>query len=296
MDSYFSKSGLCHPSDNVGAVIAVSEHADRSGKDFSTALAIAYQVETALIVAAQFLAPGFDLTTALMYSIGAGLSRAFGLDEAKTSAAVEISRAAGIPLLVVWTTPISQWKGLNSSQVAFGCAHGFLLASRGVTGPKNVTEGPSGLAPLLGKTIHIDWDKQQLDCFDRLALKTYNPSRPSWPSSACSSRARPTRLIRPRSSAYGRMSSTTPTTHRRWAFRSEDRRPHEGRRRPKSPVLAAVAAQDGDVQTAQLEPRRIERPNVQGLLRRVEVRADDRLSARYPGEFPSHVTVRLEGG
>jgi MmgE/PrpD C-terminal domain len=62
------------------------------------------------------------------------------------------------------------------------------------------------------------------------------------------------------------------------------------------PYLPAVAALDGDVQPAQLEPGRIERPDVQGLLRRVEVRADDRLSARYPGEFPSRVMVRLRGG
>jgi 2-methylcitrate dehydratase len=58
--------------------------------------------------------------------------------------------------------------------------------------------------------------------------------------------------------------------------------------------LLAVAALDGDVLPAQLEPARIERPDVQGLLRRVEVRADDRFTARYPGEFPSRVTVRLK--
>src|SRR4029077_2525349 len=116
MDSYFAKGGLCHPSDNLGAILAVSEHADRSGKDFLTALAIAYQVETALTAAAQFMAHGFDLTTPLTYSLGAGLSRTLGLDEAKTAAAVEICGAAGIPLLVVRTTPISQWKGLNSSE------------------------------------------------------------------------------------------------------------------------------------------------------------------------------------
>ena len=60
--------------------------------------------------------------------------------------------------------------------------------------------------------------------------------------------------------------------------------------------MLAVAALDGDVQPAQLEPARIERPDVQGLLRRVEVRADDRFTARYPGQVPARVTVRLEDG
>ena len=63
MDSYLAVGGLCHPSDNVAAVLAVSEYADRSGKDFLIALAVAYQVECALTAAAPFLARGLDLTT-----------------------------------------------------------------------------------------------------------------------------------------------------------------------------------------------------------------------------------------
>ena len=70
MDSYFAHGGLCHPSDNLGAVLAVSEHAALSGKDFLTALAVAYQVETALTAAAPFMVHGFDLTTPLTYSLG----------------------------------------------------------------------------------------------------------------------------------------------------------------------------------------------------------------------------------
>ena len=72
---------LCHPSDNMGAVLAACEHAGGSGKDFLTTLAVAYQVEAALTAAAPFMAHGFDLTTQLTYSLGAGLSKALGLDE-----------------------------------------------------------------------------------------------------------------------------------------------------------------------------------------------------------------------
>ena len=62
------------------------------------------------------------------------------------------------------------------------------------------------------------------------------------------------------------------------------------------PYLLAVALLDGDVQPAQLEPRRIEAPDVQGLLRKVTVRPDDGFTARYPREVPSRVTVRLNDG
>jgi 2-methylcitrate dehydratase len=135
MDSYLGGEEVCHPSDNVGSILAVCEHAGRSGKEFLTALAVAYQVESALTANAPFMADGFDLTTQLSFSIAAGASKALQLDEAKALAAVGICGDV-IPLLVVRTTPISQWKSLNSSQAALGSVHGVFLASRGVTGPK----------------------------------------------------------------------------------------------------------------------------------------------------------------
>ncbi len=298
MDSYFAQGGLCHPSDNIGAVLAVSEHADRSGKDFLTALAVAYQVETALTAAAPFMAHGFDLTTPLTYSLGAGLSRALGLDEAKTAAAVGICGAGGIPLLVVRTTPISQWKGLNSSQVALGCVHGVFLAFRGVTGPKYVIEGPNGLAHALGRPISVDWDRMQLDCFDRLSLKSYNSAVPTESAIFCMLELRKAHPFDPAAvvgieaevdqNAYdftggGKFGPKTDVHTKEDADHS-------------LPYLLAVAALDGDVQPAQLSPKRIDKPDVQGLLQKVKVRPDDRFTARYPAEVSSRVTVRLEGG
>src|ERR1700757_4983148 len=81
MDSYLAGAELCHPSDNMGSVLAASEHAGGSGKDFLISLAVAYQVAAALTAAAPFMAHGFDLTTQLTYSLAAGVSKALGLSE-----------------------------------------------------------------------------------------------------------------------------------------------------------------------------------------------------------------------
>src|SRR5215469_8230128 len=47
-DSYLAKGETCHPSDNLGAVLAASEYAARTGRDFLTAMALAYQVQCRL--------------------------------------------------------------------------------------------------------------------------------------------------------------------------------------------------------------------------------------------------------
>ena len=78
---------------------------------------------------------GLTLQRSSHSSIAAGACKALQLDEARSAAAVEICGDV-IPLLVVRTTPISQWKGLNSSQAASASIHGVSLASRGVTGPE----------------------------------------------------------------------------------------------------------------------------------------------------------------
>jgi 2-methylcitrate dehydratase len=297
MDSYLAAGGLCHPSDNTAAVLAASEYANLSGKDFLAALAVAYQVESRLTASVPFMALGVDLTTQLSYSLAAGVSKALGLDEAKTAAAVGICGDL-VPLLVVRTTPISQWKGLSSAQLAFACVHGVFLAARGVTGPRYVIEGPHGLAQVLGQTIRIDWDREELDVFDRVVLKSYNTAVPGQSSIQCMLELRkasaidPAKVVRIENDvfqeAYDFMGggSFGPKT----GVHTKEDADHS------LPYLLAVALLDGDVKPAQLEPARIEKPDVQALLQKVQVKPDAGFTARYPNEVPSRVTVYVESG
>lgn len=298
MDSYLSGAELCHPSDNIGAVLAACEHAGRSGKEFLAALAVAYEVQSLLTGSAPFMADGFDLTTALSFSIAAGVSKALALDEAASQAAVGICGASGLPLLVVRTTPISQWKGLNSSQIALACVHGVFLASRGVTGPKYVIEGPNGLAQAVGRSINVSWDRVTLDCFDRLSLKSYNSAVPTQSAIFC---ALELHKIYP-------FDPTEIASIEADVFQDAYDFTGGGRFGPKKnvhtkedadhslPYLLAVGLLDGDVQTAQLDLTRIAKPDVQSLLQKVTVRPEARFTAPYPARVPSRVTVRLNSG
>jgi 2-methylcitrate dehydratase len=140
-DSYLAKGETCHPSDNLGAVLAASEYARRSGRDFLTALAVAYQVQCRLSDVAPVRAKGFDHTTQGSYAIAAGVSKALGLDEARAANAISISGTAFNSLRVTRTGAISHWKGLAYPNTAFGCTHAAFLAMRGVTGLPQVFEG-----------------------------------------------------------------------------------------------------------------------------------------------------------
>ena len=59
-DSYLAKGETCHPSDNLGALLAAGEWIGAGGRDLMTALAIAYQVQCRLSDVAPVRARGFD--------------------------------------------------------------------------------------------------------------------------------------------------------------------------------------------------------------------------------------------
>src|SRR5579884_2766335 len=71
-DSYLAKGETCHPSDNIGAVLAASEYTGGDGREFLTALAVAYQVLCRLCDAAPVRAKGFDHTTLGSFAVAAG--------------------------------------------------------------------------------------------------------------------------------------------------------------------------------------------------------------------------------
>src|SRR5699024_2143730 len=124
-----------HPSDNLGAVLAAAESVRAGGKDFLTALALAYQVHTRLSDVAPVRAKGFDHTTQGAYAVAAAVSRALGLDPAQTAHAIAIAGTANNALRVTRTGDLSHWKGLAYPQVAKEGTHAALLASVGITGP-----------------------------------------------------------------------------------------------------------------------------------------------------------------
>jgi 2-methylcitrate dehydratase len=93
-DAYIARGESCHPRDNLGPVLAVAEYAGRDGREFLTALAVAYQVQCRLSDVAPVRHKGFDHVTQGAYAVPAGVSRALGLDQARTANAIAISGTA----------------------------------------------------------------------------------------------------------------------------------------------------------------------------------------------------------
>jgi len=173
-DSYLAEGETCHPSDNLGAVLAACEYADRTGQDFLTALAVAYQVQCRLSDCAPVRAKGFDHTVQGSYAVAAGVSKALRLDRDKTAHALALCGTAFNALRVARTGALSHWKGLAYPNTAFCATHATFLAMRGITGPLEVFEGNKGFMETISGPFEIDWAKEDLERVTRTILKRYN--------------------------------------------------------------------------------------------------------------------------
>lgn len=297
-DGYLAKGETCHPSDNLGAVLAACEYANRTGKDLLTALAVAYQVQCRLSDVAPVRAKGFDHTTQGSFALAAGVAKALGLDPSKTANAIAIAGTAFNALRVTRTGALSNWKGLAYPNTAFGVTHAAFLAMRGITGPGEVFEGNKGFMEAISGPFELDWSKEDLERVNMTIVKRYNAE------------------IHSQSSVEGVMELkqehhiVTSDIQRieieifdvayniigggeegeKVTVRSKEEADHS------LPYIVAAALLDDQVTPVQYLPERIRRKDIQALLRMVHIRPVDELSQRFPAEMPCRIRITLTNG
>src|ERR1700739_3922421 len=131
LDSYMSPGGLCHPSDNFGAVLSAADHAKASGEDFMLALAIAYEVQWRFTAVGPVMAKGFNHALQLAMSAALASGKLFGLTESQIANAIAIAAVGNWSLSCIHSEPVSQWKGFSPALTVMRAVYAASLAKRG---------------------------------------------------------------------------------------------------------------------------------------------------------------------
>ena len=103
--------GLCHPSDNFGAVLAAAEYAGASGEEFMLALAVSYEIQCRFTEAVPVMAKGFNHATQVAISVAASAGKLFSLSADQIANAISIATADSVSLACIHVEPVLQWKG-----------------------------------------------------------------------------------------------------------------------------------------------------------------------------------------
>jgi len=297
-DSYLAKGETCHPSDNLGSVLAACEYAAKGGRDLLTALAVAYQVQCRLSDVAPVRAKGFDHTTQGSYAVAAGVSKALGLDIERTANAIALSGTAFNALRVTRTGSLSHWKGLAYPNTAFGCTHATFLAMRGITGPEEVFEGNKGFMDVIAGPFTIDWSEEDLERVSQTITKKFDAEIHSQSAIEGILELRHEYGFSPEQVAKVELDTFDVAYNiigggeegDKTIARTKEEADHS------LPYMLAVAILDGQVMPEQYSPGRIQRQDVQELLGKVSVRPFGSYSERFPKEMPCRLKVFLQDG
>lgn len=312
MDNFLAKESTCHPSDNIGALLAASHLQPVSGKEFLTAMAVAYQVECRLTEQLPVMMKGFDHTALLAFSVTAGLSNLLQLSQNQAIYALGMAGTTFNPLVTSRASYTSEWKGFASSQVSAGCMNIAVLAQNDLTGPGLLFEVPEkGYNAIYGMELKHDWSEEQVDLIPRCILKSYNAEVHTQSSIEAILELREQHDIDPAEVKEINVVTFLTAYHivgggeygKRTNVYSKEQADHS------LPYVLSVALIDGQVMPEQLLPERIREADVQELLQKVKVQTSsplrkplkiagvlDRYTAEYPQQLGTNVTVTMNNG
>lgn len=297
MDSFLAPGETPHPSDNIASVIACGERADASGKELIEAIGVAYELQGELAWNAPVRDKGWDHVTHTVLSAAAGSGAILELDREQLRHAVGIAGTAHNALRVTRTGGINEWKGIASANAARNGVYSCLLAENGMEGPTNLFEGQKGWKQIISGEFDVSLDPDCERVFDtmtkRYVAETY----------AQSAIEGIIELAEEHDIDHESVESIHLDTFQgaKLIIGGGEGDRHEVETKAQAdhslPYMLAAALIDREMTNAAYEPKRIQRDDVQSLLRKVTVAEDPELTDRFEsGEMPANLTITLTDG
>ncbi|HET9533300.1 MAG TPA: MmgE/PrpD family protein [Blastocatellia bacterium] len=297
-DSFLSGKALCNPSDTLPAVLAASEYRSLSGKEFLTAVAVAYQVQCRLCEVSHLVEGAVGHSTLASYAIAAGVAKALKLNREQTANAIAATIAANTAAQVPRVSGSPRYKDNLYSYSPFSMAQAVLFAISSITDTSEAFEASTRLLESVTPDFEIDWGEEDLETVRRTVIKKFNAEIYSQSAVEAILHLRERRPCHPDQIerieldtfdvAYHLLGANAKGTLHGVRTRKEAYR--------SLPYLLAVALLDGEVSPRQHKTERILKEDVQSLMRKVVVRADSDFSRRFPEEMPARVRICLRDG
>lgn len=297
-DSFLTGRGSYHPSDSLSAVLAASEYGGASGKEFLTALAVAYQVQCRLSEAPTSGTGGFGHITPGTCAVATGVAKALRLGQGQTANAIAAASAAGSALPIHSRGVQPRPEIVLYPDSAFSTAQAARLAMSSVNKTSGSPEASGHWLKAAAPDLEIDWGKEDMEAVRRTVIKKYNAETHSQSALEAILYLRERRPCHP--NQIERIELDTFGVAFDLLLGNGQGVRDEVRTREEAyhslPYLLAVALLDGDVGPSQYKPERILKEDVQNLMRKVIVRPDSDFSRRFPEEMPARVRIYLRDG
>lgn len=291
-DTYLSKEPL-HPSDMIGALLAVGSMRGSSCRDLILSVAVGYEIGTRLCDAASLRSKGYDHVNYLEIASAAALSKMLHFDAKKTVNALSMTIVPGIALRESRVGDLSMWKAGAAANASRNAAFAAMATEAGFTAPSMPISGTLGfrriVCPDLDDAVFNDLGKA--DSILRTYIKKY-PVEYHAQSSVDMALALSSRL---ESAEPKRITVETYEAARsiladpeKWHPRNRETADHS------LPFIVASALSTGDFWLNSYSLVGDQR--VKELMQRVEVVENEEYTRHYADTLPTRITVEFPGG
>ena len=134
-----------HPSDCLGALLALAGTLQTSGNSFLASMVVIYEIFARLSDATKLSRQGWDQGYAIGIATAAGVCNLLKLPLEATGHAIGIAATSNLPLRVTRSGELTSWKNVATAYASRNGLFAALLAAEGMSGPGNAFEGRNGL-------------------------------------------------------------------------------------------------------------------------------------------------------
>jgi len=298
-DTYLSREPQ-HPSDVIMPLLALAEFNGNSGAELIEAIAVAYEIDTALCDWASLKANGWDHVNYIGIATAAAASRLLKLTLEQAMNAISVTVTSSIATRQTRTGEISMWKGAAAANSARNAIFSTLIASTGVTGPREPFTGPFGFINQL-----LQREKLNDRAFDRLKsfssperildthIKVYPVEYMAQGAieAVLSLDVSPAQIKRVLVETFEMAYSILAKDSERWKPETRETADHS------LPYLVARALFDKTINEGSFTATKIKDPGLRKFIEeKVEVQVNKKYSEMYPEFLPTKVRLELKDG
>ena len=285
-----------HPSDNIGAVLAVAEIAGASGVETLLGLVIAYEVCGQLVDEVVVRGNGWDHPIFHSIATAAAASRLLGLPPEQVANALRLAVVPNICLYETRVGSISNWKGLAGPNGSRNGLFAALLAEAGITGPEMAFEGARGFMRQLDHQFSLGpfggpgrQFRVENTYFKHLPLR-YEMQLPV----QMALELRETVNVRDIAAMRVYMESKSVVAREAepalWEPTNRETADHSG------PYLIAASLVDGAITEETFEPERFQAPDVLAVTDTIELIEDPDYTSSFPWQMACRFEIRVKDG
>jgi 2-methylcitrate dehydratase len=285
-----------HPSDCLGAFLAIAESAGADGHRLLTAMVIAYELFVRISDATGLRYKGWDQGFAIGICTVAGVGHLFQLSPQQIAEAVAIIAVANIPMRNTRAGELSLWKGAATSFATRNGVFAALLACEGMTGPDRPFEGKHGLWDLITGPFEFEplpaegGPYRSADVQLKAWPVEYNAQLPVWAARELRSKVDWHEITDIEIGTYTFAYTEIGSEPEKWDPKTRETADHS------MPYIFAKVLMDDAISVAAFEESAYRDASIRPLMKKIRIHLDDEVNSLYPNVVAMKVKATTKDG